>query len=98
MFAKILIWEKRSKLLLERDRSSLYIQGHYNPCSTFLLVFRKIYLLFVRAHVTAGKMNAHNTFEQPDAVKPVEFTGAAVQGNQLAIKLPAMSVVTIAVE
>ncbi|MNJ55881.1 Intracellular exo-alpha-L-arabinofuranosidase 2 [compost metagenome] len=48
--------------------------------------------------ITADKMNAHNTFEQPEAVKPAEFTGAAVQGNKLAIKLPAMSVVTIAVE
>ncbi|PEQ95833.1 alpha-N-arabinofuranosidase [Bacillus sp. AFS006103] len=48
--------------------------------------------------ITADTMNAHNTFEQPDVVKPVEFTGVAVENNKLAIKLPAMSVVTLVIE
>jgi alpha-N-arabinofuranosidase len=42
-------------------------------------------------------MNAHNTFEQPDAVKPAEFTDVKVENHKLAIKLPPMSVVTLAV-
>lgn len=48
--------------------------------------------------ITADTMNAHNTFEQPDVVKPVEFTGVAVENNKLAITLPAMSVVTLVIE
>ncbi|MNJ54072.1 Intracellular exo-alpha-L-arabinofuranosidase 2 [compost metagenome] len=48
--------------------------------------------------ITADTMNAHNTFEQPDAVKPMEFTGVTIENNKLAIKLPAMSVVTLALE
>uniref|UniRef100_UPI00313AFBEB alpha-N-arabinofuranosidase n=1 Tax=Bacillus sp. OTU2372 TaxID=3043858 RepID=UPI00313AFBEB len=48
--------------------------------------------------ITADTMNAHNTFEQPDVVKPVEFTGVAIENNKLAIKLPAMSVVTLVIE
>lgn len=48
--------------------------------------------------ITADTMNAHNTFEQPDVVKPVEFTGVTVENNKLAIQLPAMSVVTLVIE
>ena len=48
--------------------------------------------------ITADTMNSHNTFEQPDVVKPVEFTGVTVENNKLAIKLPAMSVVTLVIE
>ncbi|MFJ5761488.1 alpha-N-arabinofuranosidase [Neobacillus sp. NPDC093182] len=48
--------------------------------------------------ITADSMNAHNTFEQPEVVKPAAFTGVTVENNKLAIKLPAMSVVTLAVE
>jgi alpha-N-arabinofuranosidase len=48
--------------------------------------------------ITADSMNAHNTFEQPEVVKPVAFTGVSVENNKLAIKLPAMSVVTLAVK
>ena len=48
--------------------------------------------------LTADNMNAHNTFDQPEVVKPMEFTGAAVENNKLAIKLPAMSVVTLVIE
>jgi alpha-N-arabinofuranosidase len=43
-------------------------------------------------------MNAHNTFEQPDVVKPVEFSGVTFENNKLAIILPAMSVVTLVIE
>jgi alpha-L-arabinofuranosidase len=48
--------------------------------------------------ITADSMNAHNTFEQPEVVKPAAFTGVSVGENKLSIKLPAMSVVTLAVE
>lgn len=48
--------------------------------------------------ISADRMNAHNTFEAPDVVKPVDFTGVTVVNNQWAIKLPPMSVVTLAIE
>jgi alpha-N-arabinofuranosidase len=45
--------------------------------------------------LTATAMNSHNTFEQPEAVKPAPFTGARVAGNQLSLALPAHSVVVV---
>ncbi|GAB2844906.1 alpha-L-arabinofuranosidase C-terminal domain-containing protein [Pseudoduganella ginsengisoli] len=47
--------------------------------------------------LTAGAMDAHNTFAQPDAVKPVPFTAQA-KGGKLSMKLPAKSVVVVNVE
>jgi alpha-N-arabinofuranosidase len=52
----------------------------------------------VRGRVlTAGAMNAHNTFEKPDQVKPKEFSGAQVSGEGLQISMPKMSVVALEV-
>jgi alpha-N-arabinofuranosidase len=48
--------------------------------------------------LTATSMNAHNTFEQPEVVKPEEFTSFTVENNKLSITLPPMSVVTLSVE
>ncbi len=48
--------------------------------------------------LTAGSMNAHNTFEQPEVVKPVEFHAVDLTGSTLSVCLPAMSVVTLAIE
>jgi alpha-N-arabinofuranosidase len=40
-------------------------------------------------------MTAHNTFEQPDAVRPVTFDGAKLSGDKLTVQLPAKSVVVL---
>ncbi len=45
--------------------------------------------------LTAGAMNAHNTFEKPDAVKPAVFQGAKLSGSTLLVALPAKSVVAL---
>jgi alpha-L-arabinofuranosidase len=47
--------------------------------------------------LTAPAMDAHNTFAQPEAVKPVPFTAQA-KGGKLSVKLPAKSVVVVNVE
>jgi len=47
--------------------------------------------------LTAKAMNAHNTFENPENVKPVSFTGASLKGDKLVASIPPMSVVVIAV-
>jgi alpha-N-arabinofuranosidase len=46
--------------------------------------------------LTAPAMNAHNTFEAPDAVRPAAFDGATLRGDALEVKLPAKSVVVLA--
>jgi alpha-N-arabinofuranosidase len=46
--------------------------------------------------LTAPAMNAHNTFESPNAVQPTGFNGAAIRGDTLEVKLPAKSVVVLA--
>jgi alpha-N-arabinofuranosidase len=48
--------------------------------------------------LTAGAMNAHNSFEQPEAVKPVDFNKFAAADNKLAVQLPPMSVVILTIE
>jgi alpha-N-arabinofuranosidase len=45
--------------------------------------------------LTAGAMNAHNTFEQPGAVRPGRFDGAAIEGSSVKVTLPAKSVVVL---
>ncbi|MDY0974848.1 alpha-L-arabinofuranosidase C-terminal domain-containing protein [Massilia sp. CFBP9012] len=47
--------------------------------------------------LTAEKMDAHNTFEQPQAVKPAAFSAKAADGK-LTIKVPAKAVMVFAVE
>jgi alpha-L-arabinofuranosidase len=43
----------------------------------------------------ADVMDAHNTFENPDAIHPVVFDGAKLAGNKLSVILPAKSVVVL---
>ena len=45
--------------------------------------------------LTAPQITSHNTFEQPETVKPTEFRGARVEGGQLKVDLPAKSVVML---
>jgi alpha-N-arabinofuranosidase len=48
--------------------------------------------------LTAPAMNAHNTFEATNAVQPATFEGATVKGDTLEVKLPAKSVVVLALK
>jgi alpha-N-arabinofuranosidase len=48
--------------------------------------------------LTATMMNAHNTFEAPDAAQPVAFNGATLEGDRLQVKLPGKSVVVLALK
>jgi alpha-N-arabinofuranosidase len=45
--------------------------------------------------LTGPAMNSHNTFEDPDAVKPAPFSGARVANGQLSVSLPAHSVIVL---
>lgn len=45
--------------------------------------------------LTAKTINAHNTFESPEAVKPVAFNGARIKGGNLVVTLPAKSVAVL---
>jgi alpha-L-arabinofuranosidase len=50
----------------------------------------------VTGRVLSGdKMDAHNTFERPDVVKPAPFTGARVANGQLTVTLPARTVIVL---
>ena len=48
--------------------------------------------------LTANAMNAHNTFENPQAIKPAVFNGASLKGDSLTATLPAKSVVVLEIE
>jgi alpha-N-arabinofuranosidase len=45
--------------------------------------------------LTSGAMDAHNTFENPNAIHPVAFDGAKLDGSKLSVTLPAKSVVVL---
>jgi alpha-N-arabinofuranosidase len=45
--------------------------------------------------LTAAKVDDHNTFENPDAVRPAIFKTATLKAGKLTIKLPAFSVVVL---
>ena len=45
--------------------------------------------------LTAPSMNAMNTFDRPEAVRPARFAGYRLQGSQLALSIPPKSVVVL---
>jgi alpha-N-arabinofuranosidase len=45
--------------------------------------------------LTASAVNAINTFDQPNTVKPAPFSGSKLQGAQLSLTIPAKSVVVL---
>lgn len=45
--------------------------------------------------LTAETMDAHNTFENPNAIHPVAFDGAELDGDKLSVTLPAKSLVVL---
>ena len=45
--------------------------------------------------LTASQMNAMNTFENPNTIKPTSFSAFKVQGSQLTLSIPAKSVVVL---
>ena len=45
--------------------------------------------------LTADRLNVHNTFEEPERVKPEAFTGTERLKNGFSVKLPASSVVLL---
>jgi alpha-N-arabinofuranosidase len=48
--------------------------------------------------LTAPKMNTHNTFDNPDAIKPAKFDNVKIKGNELVIKMPSKSIVALEIE
>jgi alpha-N-arabinofuranosidase len=45
--------------------------------------------------LTATAMDAHNTFDKPDAVKPAAFNGARVESGSVRVVVPAKSIVVL---
>jgi alpha-N-arabinofuranosidase len=45
--------------------------------------------------LTADLLDAHNTFESPNRVKPADFSGANLEGSRLTGEIPAHSVVML---
>ena len=48
--------------------------------------------------LTADAINAINTFDKPDTVKPQSFSGAKVKADQLTLDLPSKSVVVLSLQ
>ena len=48
--------------------------------------------------LTAETMNAHNTFENPDTIKPTTLKGITIKDNIITVTIPSKSVVVLAVQ
>jgi alpha-N-arabinofuranosidase len=48
--------------------------------------------------LTAQTMNAMNTFDRPNTIKPVRFSGYKLRGSQLILTIPSKSVVVLALK
>lgn len=48
--------------------------------------------------LTSANVADHNTFENPNAVSPKEFTGASISNGKLVVSLPKMSIVTLQIK
>jgi alpha-N-arabinofuranosidase len=48
--------------------------------------------------LTAGAMDAHNTFGAPDVVRPAPFNGARLSEGMLSVRLPAKAIVVLRVD
>jgi alpha-N-arabinofuranosidase len=48
--------------------------------------------------LTAAALDTHNTFDQPDALRPIAFDGARVEKGRLSLTLPPKSLVVLALE
>lgn len=48
--------------------------------------------------LTADAMNAHNTFNNPEQVKPTTFEGASIEKDKLIVQLPTKSIVLLNVK
>jgi alpha-L-arabinofuranosidase len=48
--------------------------------------------------LTAQRMNAHNSFDNPEVLKPTRFAGARLTGKELVVELPPMSVVVLTLD
>jgi len=48
--------------------------------------------------LTASAIDAHNTFDAPNAVQPAAFNAAALKGDMLVVTLPAKSVLVLALK
>lgn len=46
--------------------------------------------------LSSPKVQDHNTFDQPERIKPVDFKGASISGDVLKLTLPPVSVVVLA--
>ena len=52
----------------------------------------------VKAQILTNDMNAHNTFDKPEEVKPVEFNDYKITEKGLDFKIPACSVISFVLE
>ncbi|MBE5883974.1 MAG: alpha-N-arabinofuranosidase [Lachnospiraceae bacterium] len=61
-------------------------------------VFTETAIKSVEGTILTNEMHAHNTFDAPDTVHPESFDSVEIAGNSLRFKIPACSVLHLAVE
>ena len=58
-------------------------------------VFTETFLKSFKAEIVTGKMQAHNTFDDPDVVKVESFDKIKLDGNKMTLSIPKCSVMHI---
>ena len=81
------------------DKSAVYVSLVNTSPSQAVTVSAKLTGVSPKAVtgriLTAAAIDAHNTFDAPETVKPVAFSGASLEGGTLTVALPAKAVVVL---
>ena len=75
------------------------VNTHATEATTVTCSLNRLDAKTIKARVlTADAIDAHNTFDAPDAVMPTDFSDFQLDGDQLVLTLPPLSVVILAIE
>lgn len=85
--------KKEGKILLS------VVNAHPQQASDLLIDLRGQEVSSHRGRIlTAGTLDAHNTYKRPETVKPVPFNEGSLHNNQLRVTIPAKSIVVFEIQ
>jgi len=78
--------------------SIAHINPNKNTTVTIEIRGKKVSKIVSARILTSAKINDHNTFDNPEVVKPADFKGYTLKDNILTVNMPSKSVVVLSME
>jgi alpha-N-arabinofuranosidase len=60
-----------------------------------LVLFGQVYKTITGRILTSTSLQDHNTFENPEKIKPVKFSKVSVKGDEITLTIPPFSVIAL---